>query len=162
MWYDINWNVFGIQMLPIKWRDSPTIAFVKVLLKPLDENYYTWHNWRIDNLYKLEYTGQICYLRGSLNDKFDPLQRRIYIGEGEDKPTTYIYTEAESLAVFTNTEAEGNEGTLYIYTEAETADSGLDFIVYIPFELLITQIYAIRAHIDFYKQGGRRYAIIGI
>lgn len=162
MWYKVNWNVFLLQNLLIRYRVPKVVAFLKVLISPINDSYYSWHNWRIDNLYKMEYTGQICYLRGSLNDKFDPLQRRIYIGEGEDKPTTYIYTEAEYQAVYTNTEAEGNEGTLYIYTEAETADSGLDFIVYVPFELLITQIYAIRAHIDFYKQGGRRYAIIGI
>jgi len=162
MWFDINWYNFGAEMLPTKWRDSTTIAFVKVLLKPINQVYYSWYNWRIDNLYKLEHTGQICSLRGSLNDKFDPIERRIYLGDGQQNPTTYIYTEAEAQDVFTNTEAEGNEGTMYVYTEAETADTGLDFIVYVPFDILNREIYAIKAHIELYKAGGKRYAIIGI
>jgi hypothetical protein len=162
MWFDINWFKFGGEMLPTKWRDSTTIAFIKVLLKLINQVYYSWYNWRIENLYKLEHTGQICSLRGSLNDEFDKLQRRIYIGNGQQKPTTYIYTEAEAQDVFTNTESESKQGTMYVYTEAETADTGLDFIVYVPFEILNREIYALKAHIEFYKAGGKRYAIIGI
>lgn len=162
MWYEIDWYKYGGSMLPTKWRDSTTVAFVKVLLKPINQVYYSWYNWRIDNIYKLEHTGQICSLRGSLNDKFDPIDRRIYIGDGQTNPTTYIYTEAEDKEVYTNTEAEEREGTLFIYTEAETADTGLDFIVYVPFDILNREIYALKAHIEFYKAGGKRYAIIGI
>ncbi len=162
MWFDINWYKLCGEMLPTKWRDSTTVAFIKVLLKPINQIYYSWYNWRIDNLYKLEHTGQICSLRGSLNDKFDPVQRRIYIGNGQMNPTTYIYTEAEAQDVFTNTESESKQGTMYVYTEAETADTGLDFIVYVPFEIVNREIYALTAHIEFYKAGGKRYAIIGI
>ena len=162
MWYEIDWFKYAASMLPSKWRDSTTVAFVKVFIKQLNDVYYSWYNWRSDNLYKLEHTGQVCSLRGSLNDKFDTIDRRIYIGDGQQKQTTYVYTEAEAQEVFTNTESEGKDGTLFIYTEAETADTGLDFIVYVPFDILNREIYAIKAHIEFYKAGGKRYAIIGI
>lgn len=162
MWYDINWNVFGMQNLPFKWRDLNSISFVKVILKPINDIYYKWYNWRIDNIYKLENTGQICYLRGSLNDKFDALERRIYIGDGLLFETTYIFTEAEEIEVHTNTEAEDNDETLWVYTEAETADSELDFIVYVPTSILNNELYALKAHIDFYRAAGKRYAIIEI
>jgi len=162
MWFDINWNYFGCEILPAKWRDSYIVAFVKVILKPIDQVYYSWYNWRIDNLYILDHTGQVCSLRGSLNDKFDVIERRIYLGDGQTNPTIYIYTEPEAQDVYTNTESEGKEGTMFVYTEAETADTGLDFIVYVPFEILNREIYAIRAHIQLYKTGGLRYAIIGI
>lgn len=162
MWYDINWNVFGVQNLPIKWRGLHSISFIKVLLKPINEIYYKWYNWRIDNIYKLENTGQICYLRGSLNDKFDGLERRIYIDDGLLFETTYIFTEAEAIEVYTNTESEGDEETLWVYTEAETADSKLDFIVYVPTSILNNDLYALKAHIDFYRAAGKRYAIIEI
>lgn len=162
MWYNINWNEYGVMMLPSKWRDRQTIAFVRALVKAINQVYYSWSICRKDNIYKLVNTGQICSLRGSLNDKFDSHLRRIYIDDGSEKDTTYIYTEAEAQGVYTNTEDESNAGTLYIYTEAETSDSGYDFIVYVPFQIVNLRIYELRAHINFYKQGGRRYAIIAI
>lgn len=100
MWFDINYNVFGVQNLPNKWRDVSSIQFLKVILRPLNDLYDKWYNWRIDNLYKLEHTGQVCYLRGSLNDKFDRVERRIYIGDGLLFDTQYIFTEAEEQDVW--------------------------------------------------------------
>lgn len=158
MWFDIDWYKFGTQNLPNKWRDVSTIQFVKVLLRPLNDVYYKWYNWRIDNIYKLENTGQICYLRGSLNDKFDPVERRIYITDGLEFETVYIYTEAEDRTVYIYTEAENKP--LYLRTEAETADSGLDFLVYVPLSIYNNQKDGIKAHIKFYKDGGKRYKII--
>lgn len=157
MWYDINWNVFGVQNLPNKWRDVASISFLKVILKPINDLYYKWYNWRIDNIYKLEHNGQICYLRGSLNDKFDPVDRRIYIGNGLLYDTQYIFTEAEDIDVWLETEAEAE--TLWLRTEPETADTGLDFIVYVPETIYDTQIDALHAHIKLYKAGGKRYNI---
>lgn len=159
MWFEIKWNVFGVENLPNKWRDVHSISFLKVLLRPIDELYYKWYNWRIDNIYKLDHTSQICYLRGSLNDKFDPIERRIYIGDGLFYETLYIFTEAEDKTVWLHTEAE-NE-TLGLRTESETADTGLDFIVYVP-EELYNDAYimeGLKAHIKFYKAGGKRFNI---
>jgi hypothetical protein len=147
MWFDINWNVFGVQNLPNKWRDVSSIQFVKVLLRPINDLYYKWYNWRLDNIYKLEHTNQICYLRGSLNDKYDPVERRIYIGNGLLFDTQYIFTEAE-------------DETLWLRTEAETADTGLDFIVYVPDTIYNTRLVELEAHINFYKAGGKRYKIV--
>lgn len=158
MWYKIDWNVFGVQHLPNKWRDVASIQFVKVLLRPLNDLYYIWYNWRIDNIYKLEHTGQICYLRGSLNDKFDPVERRIYIGDGLLFDTQYIFTEAEEQDVWMETDDE--DETIWLRTESETADTGLDFIVYVPETIYNTQLDGLKAHIEFYKAGGKRYNIV--
>ncbi|URC13937.1 hypothetical protein [Flavobacterium sp. B183] len=157
MWFDIDWKIFGIQMLPIKWRDSLTILFVKIILKPIDMIYYKWFNWRIDNIYKLEHSGQICYLRGSLNDKFDPIERRIYITDGQIYETTYVYTDAEDQDLFLEMDAEDH--TIWLRTESETSDTGLDFIVFVPEEIFKTQIHVLHAHVKFYKTGGKRYNI---
>jgi hypothetical protein len=157
MWFDINWNVFGVQNLPNKWRDVASISFLKVILRPINDLYYKWYNWRIDNIYKLEHTGQICYLRGSLNDKFDPIERRIYIGDGQLHKTFYIYTEAEEKTIWLYPEAENK--TIWLRTEAETADTGLDFIVFVPEQIYNSQNDGLHAHIKFYKAGGFRYNI---
>lgn len=158
MWFDIDWYRFGVENIPIKWREVSLIQFVKVLLRPLNDIYYKWFNWRIDNIYKVEHTGQICYLRGSLNDKFDPVERRIYIGNGLLFDTQYIFTEAEELEVWLDTDAE--EETIWLRTESETADTGLDFIVYVPESIYNAQIDGLKAHLEFYKAGGKRYSIL--
>lgn len=133
------------------------IRYLQALVLPLDQLFYKWSNWRQDNIYKLEHTGQVCSLEGSLNDKFDPIQRRIYITDGQLYETYYIYTEAEQQERFINTEIE--EGIVFLRTESETADTGLDFIVFVPQEIFNIQIYELHAHIKFYKAGGRRYNI---
>jgi hypothetical protein len=160
MWYKINWNILVLQNLPDTLRKPDLSAFAQLLLKPINSLYYKWYNWRIDNLYKIEHTGQVCSLRGSLNDKFDPIERRIYIGDGQFYDTTYIYTEAEAQK--RNVYTEGEEPTIWLRTESETADTGLDFIVFAPKAIVASQIYALRAHVDFYKAGGKRYSIFEI
>ena len=160
MWYKLDFDKLAILLLPTFLRKPRLAAYLQALITPINNLYYTWYNWRIDNIYKLERTGQICSLRGSLNDKFDPIERRIYIGDGQIYDTTYIFTEAEEQDVWLDTETEAD--TLWLRTEAETADTGFDFIVYVPEALFKTQIHALKAHIDFYRAGGKRYNIFTI
>lgn len=158
MWFNIDWNILALDQIPIALRKASVSALGQFILKPINSLYYKWYNWRIDNLYKLEHTGQVCYLRGSLNDKFDPVQRRIYIGNGLLYDTQYIFTEAEEQEVWLETDAEPE--TIFIRTEAETADTGLDFIVYVPEELYNNQLDGLKAHVNYYKAGGKRYTIL--
>lgn len=162
MWFNIDYDRYGIEQLPIKWRDSISVAYLKALLLPIKQIYYRWFNLRNDNIYKLEHTGQVCSLRGSLNDLFDAELRRIYIGDGQQNSTTYVHTEAELQELHTNTEPENDNDTMYVFTESETSDTGLDFIVYVPGQIVDAQIFALKAHIDFYKADGKRYVIISI
>lgn len=160
MWYSINFKLFSVQMLPPILRKKIWAQWMQIAVTPIAKLYDVWYNWRIDNIYKIEHTGQVCSLRGSLNDKFDPLERRIYIGDGHFYDTTYIYTEAEEQKL--NVYTEGEEPTIWLRTESETADTGLDFIVFVPTAIVASQIYALRAHIEFYKAGGKRYSIFEI
>lgn len=157
MWYKIDYNRLEVLYLPTLLRNPILVAYLQSLLVPLDSLYYDWSVFRNDNLYKLQYTGQVCYLRKVLNDRFDPELRRIRIGDGQLYETVYIYTEAEAQNVYIHTEAESD--TLWLRTEAETTDTGLDFIVYVPAEIYNTQLYALKALVDFYKAGGKRYNI---
>ena len=150
MWYSIDFFLLAIQMLPTKLRTLSIASFTLPSIKPLGSLHYKWENYRADNIYKLTHTGQVCSLRKSLNDKFDQSERRIYIGEGNDFNTLYLYTEAENQDKYL--------GTFYLRSDAET-DTDLDFIVYVPQEIYRIQIHGLNAHINFYKQAGRRYAI---
>lgn len=157
MWFKIDWNILALDNLPVTLRKPSTAALAQILLKPLGSLYYKWYNWRQGNIYKLEHTGQVCSLEGSLNDMFDSIERRIYITDGQFYDTFYVYTEAEEQSRFIYTESEPE--TTYLRTESETADTGLDFIVIVPESIYRTQLDALHAHVKFYKAGGRRYNI---
>jgi len=158
MWFNIDYNKLVVLLLPTFLRKPKLVGYLRALIMPLDTIYYKWYNWRIDNIYKLEHTGQICYLRASLNDKFDAIERRIYITDGLEYDTFYIYTEAEDRTIWVHTESENKP--IYLRTEAETADTGLDFLVYVPVEIYKKRKDALTAHIEFYRVAGKRYKII--
>ena len=157
MWYKVDFNKLTFLLLPTFLRKPKLFAYLQALVAPIISIYDIWYNWRIDNLYKIENTGQICYLRGSLNDSFDPIERRIYIDDGQTEETTYIFTDAEEQDVWLDTELE--DDTLWLYTSGETDDSELDFIVYVPQSVYDTQLNELKAHVNFYRAGGKRYNI---
>lgn len=142
-------------MLPIKWRDVHSVQVIKELLKPIMKLYDTWNFWREQNLYKLAHTGQVCYLRKSLNDRFDASLRRIYIGNGNQFKRLYIYNRSMM-------QPPKYLGKLYIRSRNDFADTGVDFIVYVPADIVETQIYELHAHIQFYREGVKRYKIVKI
>jgi hypothetical protein len=157
MWYKIDFNRLGILLLPTFLRKQNLVAFIQTLLLPIDSLYYIWYNWRIDNIIKIEHSGQVCYLRKILNDEFDPVRRKIRLESGNLFETTYIYTVGEGKDVLLYTENENK--TIWLRTESETADSGLDFIVWVPSDVYKASFFKLHALIKFYKAGGQRYNI---
>jgi hypothetical protein len=151
MWYDIDYNRFGILMLPTFLRKPILVNWVQVLLTPIANLHYTWKQKRLADWYKLNHTGQVCYLRKVLNDTLDVSARRIYIGEGNSFPRKYIYTRPENKPVFL--------GTMHIYQNSEYVSVGTDFTVFVPLEIINTRIHELNALIIFYKLASKRYKI---
>jgi hypothetical protein len=151
MWFNVNWKYLVINFTPIQLRKPALIGYVNALLQPIATLHYNWLRLRDDNLYKLEHTGQVCYLRKSLNDRFDPSLRRIYIGNGRRYPREYIYTRAEEKPRFL--------GTMYLRSRQDYEGTGVDFIVFVPGSIVDSQLDELKAHINFYKEGVKRYKI---
>ena len=155
MWFNLDIPKYTTSLLPINLRKVKLVGLVQALSAPLVEINDTWRRMRSDNLYKLEHTGQVCYLRGALNDRFDPSERRITIdGTGGNSEPTYIYTPGENQTKYL--------GKLFLRNSLEFADTGADFTVRVPREIMNQSSYEVRALIDFYRLGGMRYLIIEI
>jgi len=153
MWYNIDYNILSVQLLPTFLRKNRIASYLSVLLEPINNLYYNWFLFRKENLYKLAHTGQVCYLRKVLNDKLDVSQRRIRIGNGNQFNRKYIYTRGELKPHYL--------GAMYLHPRSDYSDTGVDFIVYAPFELLDQNNYRMKALINYYKEGVKRYKIIG-
>lgn len=151
MWYNVDFPRLILILTPTFLRKPKLTEYLKVLVLPITKLHYNWKIKRLDDWYKLNHTGQVCLLRKVLNDKLDPAQRRIYIGEGNSFPRKYIYTRAEKRPAFL--------GKVYIYQNNEYLSTGSDFIVHVPSEIISASIHELNSLITFYKLASKRYKI---
>jgi hypothetical protein len=154
MWYKIDFDRLVLLLLPTFLRKPVLFGYIKALISPIASLHYRWERMRADNLKKLSYNSQRCYLRGALNDKYDHELRRITIDETLDLGQDYIYTPAENLDVYL--------GVMYLEQEFNYGDSVVDFLVNVPGQLLNTKINEITATINFYKLAGKNYKLLAI
>lgn len=151
MWYDVDFDKLGKERVAAFLRKPLLLAFLKSIVMQLVNLHYQWKQKRLLDWYKIEHTGQVCKMRKVLNDAVDPVERRIYIGDGNAFPRKYIYTGAEKKPVFL--------GKMFIYRNSEYLNTGADFIVFAPQALINTRINEQNALITFFKLASKRYQI---
>lgn len=154
MWFNIDFEKLVLLLAPTFLRKKVHIAYLNALVLPISNLHYQWKVKRLNDWYKLKHTGQVCYLRKALNDNLDPSLRRIYIDEGNSFRRKYIYTRAEKKPVFL--------GKMFIYQNAEYLNTGADFNVYVPSEIINQSKHQLDALIVFYKLASKRYKIYPI
>ena len=151
MWFNVDFDKLGKERIAAFLRKSILLAFLNSVVTQVGNIHYLWLQKRLTDWYKIDHTGQICKLRKVLNDTLDPTERRIYITDGNAFPRKHIYTGAENKPVFI--------GKMFIYRNSEYLNTGADFIVFAPQEILDTQINELNALINFYKLASKRYQI---
>lgn len=151
MWYKIDWNKLVVLLLPTFLRQNNLVAYMQALVQPVASLHYNWMLKREADWYKLNHTGQVCFLRKVLNDLLDPSDRRIYISDGNSFPRKYIYTRAENKPVFL--------GKMHIYQHKEYTNTGADFIVFAPADIISAKAHELKYLIEYYKLASKRYQI---
>lgn len=151
MWYDTDFKKLVILITPTFLRKKVLIAYLQELVTPIYKLHYNWKLKRLDDWYKINHNGQVCKLRKVLNDNLDPSERRIYIDEGNSFPRKYIYTRVEKKPVFL--------GKMFIYQNSEYLTTGVDFIVFVPKNIITEKIHELTALLEFYKLASKRYQI---
>lgn len=131
-------------------RRPVTIAWLGVLLWPVIRLYQVFSRNRLANLYRLQITGQVCYLEKMLNDRYDPVDRRIYIDEAIERPPLYLYQDAESKPVYL--------GEKPLYQDTEFGINLDDFIVFVHNEIIF-EFNELRSLVNLYKLAGTRYSV---
>jgi len=152
MWYNVDVKKLATQNIPTILRADVLVAYVKALVKPIDDIYYLWFQNRNANIYILAHNGQKCYLRAVLNDNFDREARRIEIDDGTVYEPVYIYTDAEITA----NPYLSRFLDLTIYQDSELSVTAVDFFVRVPEDVSYNE-YEMKYLIDFYKLGSKRY-----
>lgn len=154
--FNINFKKLAIEWMPTFLRNPFWIAFVLVLIVPLESLYNEFLRARKQNLIRINTTCQKFSMQKRLNDLFDPLERRIEIVKAVLFDGTYLYTEAEDDQWRTKTQWLYIDSLpIYLYTEAEL-NSEFDFIVKVPDGLNELQL---RAEIEYYMLQSKNYKI---
>lgn len=151
MWYNVDFDKLGKERVAAFLRKPILLAFLNAVVAQVTNLHYIWKQKRLTDWYTINHTGQVCLLRKVLNDALDPIDRRIYIGNGNAFPRKYIYTGAEKKPVFL--------GKMFIYRNSEYLNTGADFIVFAPQNIIDTKINELHALILFYKLASKRYQI---
>lgn len=99
-------------MLPTFWRTATRTTWVLVLIYPFRSLYIKFQAFKTEVDYLNYYNSQIIYLEKVLNDKWDLLNRGIYIDNLADldrlyifnkleaKPTTFVYNKWQPLILY--------------------------------------------------------------
>lgn len=161
--FDVEFDVLRVQLLPVKLRAAIMKAWIKCLLKPLVWLYDKYMANRAANLYYLAHNSQVCYMEAALNDLFDNEDRRIYVGDGPQQSALYIYLASEEKEVYLPLTSElpvtEYEAPVYLYTEGETMEFSDQFIVYYP-DGLVFDLDRMKALINKYRLPSKnRYSI---
>lgn len=156
--YDIDYSKFRQRLLPSFLRLPKWLAWVKCMTYPAVVIYQDFLRFRAAKNYQLLITPQVCYLERLLNDRFDSVERRIVIIDGEDKPPVFLFTEEEDKPVYLFTEEEEDEEPTFIYTEGEAGTITDDFIIKVPSDIVFEQS-EMRSLVKAYKLAGTKFSI---
>lgn len=158
--FNVNIKRLALLVLPT-WLRRPLVgALIYAGVTPLGRLAQELREYRNTTRYRLRHNGQVCKLRGVLNDEFDPALRRITV-EDRDSATmieaSIIYRR--EVARWVMVPCRGF-GAAIIHREGFSGTSGYDFWVNVPDELRTAGIETrMRAIINTYKLASKRYTI---
>lgn len=151
--YNLDYNKLNEQVTPSFLRKDRLTGLLQSIIFPVKQLFEIFKKFREAKIYELTHSGQIFSLENVLNDRFDQIDRRIYITDGLTKDRTYIYTRDENKAVYL--------GNLFLYNRGDYADTGVDFIVWVPNAIVISleEMYELRASVNKYKIDPKRFKV---
>lgn len=165
--FNINWNLFSDNLLPLGLRNLQFREWIRSLLRPIKQLHLNFLNYRDHCLYRIKHNSQISYMEAVLNDLFDSGDRRIRIVNTVFKEPIYFYEPEEQREVF-HYEPDDNRPVYYREPD-DFAGEGVDFIVCVPPDLRPATTSAERAlltrmsgQIEYYKLYSKNYKIVWV
>lgn len=163
--FNIDWEKFVKENLPISLRKSVTIHFIQSAvgeIKVLHENFLERKtSW----LYRQRHTAQVVHIEKVLNDYFDDVERRIYIANVTFESYKYLYPDGEDPHYLQEENANPDRPMYLLEGDAGTISP--DATVYVPIALKPIASIEIenfenkmRGRVDYYKTYGVNYQIL--
>lgn len=155
--YRVDMKRLVLLTLPTWLRRPVAAALLFAGVTPLARALQELRNFRTESRYRITHNGQVCKLRGVLNDECDPYLRRIRV-EDYSKPSGMCVYERESRQwIMTGRSAMES---VRLERRGFAGSGQYDFRVEVP------EVYAdegtmvrLRGKVDLYKLAGKRYEI---
>ncbi|MDR1729941.1 MAG: hypothetical protein LBR52_04695 [Prevotellaceae bacterium] len=155
--YNINFKKLALLLLPTMFRKDMLGEIAKILVNPVNYVHSALMDFRRKKDFRLTHNGQRCYLRGCLNELYDPLSRRIEISEAEERSATLIFERDDSQ----NRVALIQPEQPLMLNARGFLGNGLDFTVKVPEDVLTTYTEnVIKATVSEYKLASKQFKII--
>lgn len=156
--YRINWNRFAVLSIPNDLRKLIIVRYLLALFAPIKEAYNDFLLFRYQQLYEAEINGQTINLERVLNDIFDPIDRRIYITDGDYYEPPVFYEEWENKPVIFYDEGDTRNPVFWSTDDLNNRVS-VNFYVHVPTGIFFEST-RMRALVNKYKAFGRTFEII--
>lgn len=152
----IAYNTLVEWLVPRILRNTRLVAFAKLLSTPFVYLYQDLLRYRKARLYELKITPQKCHLQRLLNDRYDFVSRRIFIEDGIDKQSSYLFAHAELKPKYLRKASE--QAPVWIYTGGESGVYQDDFVIYVPMDVVFEEAEMISL-VKVYKLVGTKFKI---
>ena len=156
--FNVNWNRFAIWNLPNEIRNIELVQFVLALFQPIKDAYNRFIQFREEQLYEIQINGQVIKLERVLNDTIDPIDRRIYITDGDYYEPPVFYEEWENKPVIFYDEGDPENPIFYSIDDLDNRIT-FNFFVHVP-QSIFFESTRMRALVNKYKIFGRTFEIV--
>lgn len=157
--YDVNFKRLALLLLPTFRRRPLLAALVYAAVSPLQYLHTRFMRWRRDTDYRLLHNGQVCYLRGLLNDLFDPIDRRITVSE-EVSNIGNIVLHKREVQRAVRFPARGSGRMVVLNRRGYGGVNGYDFWVNLPVALYgKVDLAQVTGVVNTYKLASKRFSI---
>lgn len=158
-YYEINFKRLALLLLPTFWRKPVLATLAYATVSPFSYLHTRFVLFRRESDYRLTHNGQVCHLRAVLNDRFDPIARRLTVTDDADSTGVLLLHERER-EIFALLPARDTGRAIIINRRGFGGTSGLDFWVNIPLVLYDTvDVTRLKAIVDGYKLASKRFSI---
>lgn len=160
--YNINWRNAAQNLMFWRWRTPIFVAYLSSIMDSVQVLSDKLNTLDDDTIDFLQYTGQHKILEELLNDKYDSVQRRIYIVEnniGKLDPIAIGLsgeTVPEDIEIGLSGEVVTIPVAIALSNEVLQDDH---FTIHIPIAVLYTES-TLRAQVDNYALAGKQYNIV--
>ena len=138
--YKINFKKLIFLLLPTFLRKKNLAGFIRDSLQPLSNLYGTFLTFRNRTLDELSCNSQKCHLQRYLNDKFDDLQRDIYIADMSTEPLFLYKREVnKAIPVYQKVKEEEQEEKTVLLRKSTMRFEDKGFIVHVPRDIMARQ-----------------------
>lgn len=157
--YIIDLEKLAHWIVPVRWRLPRMMVWVKAMAITWIDLFNRFVSYRAWVKYNLLVTPQVCYLKKALNDRYDFIQRRIIIDDGDEQSPVYLFRRAENKQVYIFKRSEGKP--VYLISRRETAQFGVDFLVKVPSDISFDMAEMV-TYLSGYKLATKTFSIVTI